>query len=269
MITESMPPLQRPPSDARQQGHQTSHRAHGYPQMQHSSSHRHGGTKLAAHTAARTCPAALCNPSALIPANHPGTRLPATPVAGMPVRMTQARGMGRRTGRQAAPGRQHGPQGARDAHSPAKPPSVSRRPNRATKDCHTAASPTGTGMAESTASPAPLRRPAGEHASRACGLFSSPKRGAHRHERGLQRAPAAAAGPGTRRRASKVPTGPPCPRPAPAAAPVTVYSPAVASPDGAIPSCFQQFFGRSRNPSFVQTPYDSTPSRGFNAARMG
>ena len=24
------------------------------------------------------------------------------------------------------------------------------------------------------------------------------------------------------------------------------------------------FLGRSRNPSFVQTPYDSTPSRGFN-----
>ena len=147
-------------------------------------------------------------------------------------------GHGPQNGAPGRPGRQHGPHGARDAHSPAKPPSVSRRPNRATKDCHTAASPTGTAITESTASPAPLRRPAGEHASRACGLFSSPKRGAHRHERGLQRAPAAAAGPGTRRRASKVPTGPPCPRPAPAAAPVTVYSPAVASPDGAIPSSF-------------------------------
>ena len=104
MITGSMPLLQRPPPDALQQGHQTSHRAHGYPQIHYSSSHRHGGTKLAAHTAARTCPAALCNLSALIPANHPGTRLPATPVAGVPVRMTLARGMGRRTGRQAAPG---------------------------------------------------------------------------------------------------------------------------------------------------------------------
>ena len=127
-----------------------------------------------------------------------------------------------------------------NAHSPAKPSSVSRQPNLTTKECNTSASPTETGIAESTASPTPLRHPTGEHASCAYGLFSSPKWGARRRNYNwLQRAPAAAAGPGTWHPSFKVPTGPQCQCPLPAASPVTVYSPSVASLDGDISCSFE------------------------------